>query len=213
MSSVPSGGGVPKGRRGSVLPCLGKATPIKLCSPRALIGSVARKKSKRPTGSGALISANFTCSFCNSSRRMRSWRLSPACPTAPWSFRSPRKTVCRLLWIWCFPCSLLLGGRPVFRLLPVEGSMPQLARFYTRRSTSPDMEVLITPFLRVSPLICPTENTFGGDPDRSPLKGNPPFRGTPSALGHEGVRGRRLRGAAMLCRLQCARFAKRMAHC
>ena len=24
----------------------------------------------------------------------------------------------------------------------------------------------------------PTENTFGGDPDRSPLKGNPPFRGT-----------------------------------
>ena len=55
MSSVPSGGGVPKGRRGSVLPCLGKATPIKLCSPRALIGSVARKKSKRPTGSVALI--------------------------------------------------------------------------------------------------------------------------------------------------------------
>ena len=31
----------------------------------------------------------------------------------------------------------------------------------------------------------PAENTFGGDPDRSPLKGNPPFRGTPSALGHE----------------------------
>ena len=131
MSSVPSGGGVPKGRRGSVLPCLGKATPIKLCSPRALIGSVARKKSKRPTGSGALISANFTCSFCNSSRRMRSWRLSPACPTAPWSFRSPRKTVCRLLWIWCFPCSLLLGGRPVFRLLPVEGSMPHPVELYT----------------------------------------------------------------------------------
>ena len=62
---------------------------------------------------------------------MRSWRLSPACPTAPWSFRSLRKTVCRLLWIWCFPCSLLLGGRPVFRLLPVEGSMPQLGEFYT----------------------------------------------------------------------------------
>ena len=49
--------------------------------------------------------------------------------------------------------------------------------------------------------------------NRSPLKGNPPFRGTPSALGHEGVRGRRLHGAAMLCRLQCARFAKRKAHC
>ena len=44
--------------------------------------------------------------------------------------------------------------------------------------------------------------------NRSPLKGNPPFRGTPSALGHDGVRGRRLHGAAMLCRLQCARFAK-----
>ena len=42
--------------------------------------------------------------------------------------------------------------------------------------------------------------------NRSPLKGDPPFRGTPSALGHEGVRGRRLHGAAMLCRLQCARF-------
>ena len=49
--------------------------------------------------------------------------------------------------------------------------------------------------------------------NRSPLKGNPPFQGTPSALGQEGVRGRRLYGAAMLCRLQCARFAKRMAHC
>ena len=24
----------------------------------------------------------------------------------------------------------------------------------------------------------PAENTFGGDPDRSPLQGNPPFRGT-----------------------------------
>ena len=90
-----------------------------------------RKKSKRPTGSVALIFANFTCSFCNSSRRMRSWRLSPACPTAPWSFRSPRKTVCRLLWIWCFPCSLLLGDRPVFRLLPVEGSMPHHVELYT----------------------------------------------------------------------------------
>ncbi len=49
--------------------------------------------------------------------------------------------------------------------------------------------------------------------NRSPLKGNPPFRGKPSALGYEGVRGRRLHGAAMLCRLQCARFAKRVAHC
>ena len=164
MSSVPSGGGVPKGRRGSVLPCLGKATPIKLCSPRALIGSVARKKSKRPTGSVALIFANFTCSFCNSSRRMRSWRLSPACPTAPWSFRSPRKTVCRLLWIWCFPCSLLLGGRPVFRLLPVEGSMPQLACFYTRRSTSSIMGILIAPFLRVSPSFTPPKILSAGTP-------------------------------------------------
>ena len=33
-----------------------------------------------------------------------------------------------------------------------------------------------------SPLIYPTENTFGGDPDRSPLKGNPPFRGKPDAI-------------------------------
>ena len=49
--------------------------------------------------------------------------------------------------------------------------------------------------------------------NRSPLKGNPPFRGTPSALGQEGVRGRRLCGTAMLCRLQCACFAKRVAHC
>ena len=32
------------------------------------------------------------------------------------------------------------------------------------------------------PLICPTENTFGGDPDRSPLKGDPPFRGKPDAI-------------------------------
>ena len=53
----------------------------------------------------------------------------------------------------------------------------------------------------------------GFPPKSFPLKGNPPFQGTPSALGHEGVRGRRLRGAAMLCRLQCARFAKRVAHC
>ena len=77
--------------------------------------------------------ANFTCSFCNSWSRKRSWRLSPACPTALCRFRLPRKTVCRLLWIWCFPCSLLLGDRPVFRLLPVEGSMPHAVRFYTSR--------------------------------------------------------------------------------
>ena len=32
------------------------------------------------------------------------------------------------------------------------------------------------------PLIYPTENTFGGDPDRSSLKGNPPFRGKPDAI-------------------------------
>ena len=90
----------------------------------------SRVNSKRPA-SASRFELRVTCSFCNSSRRMRSWRLSPACPTAPWSFRSLRKTVCRLLWIWCFPCSLLLGGRPVFRLLPVEGSMPQLGEFYT----------------------------------------------------------------------------------
>ena len=90
------------------------------------------QKIKAADGVGRFdLFANFTCSFCNSSRRMRSWRLSPACPTAPWSFRSPRKTVCRLLWIWCFPCSLLLGGRPVFRLLPVEGSMPHPVELYT----------------------------------------------------------------------------------
>ena len=41
---------------------------------------------------------------------------------------------------------------------------------------------VVTPFLRVSPLIYPTENSFGGDPDRSPLKGDPPFRGTPDAI-------------------------------
>ena len=60
---------------------------------------------------------------------------------------------------------------------------------------------IVTPFLHGFPR------------NRSPLKGDPPFRGTPSALGHEDVRGRRLYDAAMLCRLQCARFAKRMAHC
>ena len=49
----------------------------------------------------------------------------------------------------------------------------------------------------------------GFPPKSFPLKGNPPFWGKPSALGHEGVRGRRLHGAAMLCRLQCARFAIR----
>ena len=32
------------------------------------------------------------------------------------------------------------------------------------------------------PLIYPTENSFGGNPDRSPLKGNPPFRGKPDAI-------------------------------
>ena len=99
----------------------------------ALIGSAVRQKSKRPTGSVALIFANFTCSFCNSWSRKRFWRLSPACPTALCRFRLPRKTVCRLLWIWCFPCSLLLGDRPVFRLLPVESSMPHPVRFYTSR--------------------------------------------------------------------------------
>ena len=59
-----------------------------------------------------------------------------------------------------------------------------------------DMGVLFAPFLRVSPKIVPPER-------------DPPFLGKPSALGHEGVRGRRLRGAAMLCRLQCAREAIR----
>ena len=66
---------------------------------------------------------------------------------------------------------------------------------------SPDIGILFTPL------------PAGFPRNRSPLKGDPPFRGTPSALGHEGVRGRRLHGAAMLCRLQCARFAKRVAHC
>ena len=133
LPSIPSGGGVPEGKEGAQHSHVRDEAPIKLCSPRALIGSVARQKSKRPTGSVALIFANFTCSFCNSWSRKRSWRLSPACPTALCRFRLPRKTVCRLLWIWCFPCSLLLGDRPVFRLLPVEGSMPHAVRFYTSR--------------------------------------------------------------------------------
>ena len=58
------------------------------------------------------MSCKVTCSFCSSWRRRRSWRLSPACPLSPWSFRLPRKPVCRLLWIRCFPCSLLWGVAP-----------------------------------------------------------------------------------------------------
>ena len=78
-----------------------------------------------------VLSCKVTCSFCSSWRRRRSWRLSPACPLSPWSFRLPRKPVCRLLWIRCFPCSLLWGIAPVFRLLPVEGSMSLRSWFYT----------------------------------------------------------------------------------
>ena len=37
---------------------------------------------------------------------------------------------------------------------------------------------IVNPLPAGFPLMSPTENTFGGDPDRSPLKGNPPFRGT-----------------------------------
>ena len=129
----------------------------------------------------------FICSFCSSWRRRRSWRLSPACPLSPWSFRLPRKPVCRLLWIRCFPCSLLWGIAPVFRLLPVEGSMSLRSRFYTflvgelfphttfRRQAfisarsvrcvqrninmlpSSDMGVLLGPLLRVPPKTIPPE--------------------------------------------------------
>ena len=59
-----------------------------------------------------VLSCKVTCSFCSFWRRKRSWRLSPACPLSPWSFRLPRKPVCRLLWIRCFPCSLLWGIAP-----------------------------------------------------------------------------------------------------
>ena len=59
-----------------------------------------------------VLSCKVTCSFCSFWRRKRSWRLSPACPLSPWSFRSLRKPVCRLLRIWCFPCSLLWGIAP-----------------------------------------------------------------------------------------------------
>ena len=47
------------------------------------------------------------------------------------------------------------------------------------------------------PLIYPTENTFGGDPDCSPLKGDPPFRGKPDAI--DALRSNRYTfGAALL---------------
>ena len=49
------------------------------------------------------------------------------------------------------------------------------------------------------PLIYPTENSFGGDPDRSPLKGNPPFRGTPDAI--DALRSNRYTFGAALCDL------------
>ena len=48
----------------------------------------------------------------------------------------------------------------------------------------------------------------GFPPKSFPLKWDPPFWGKPSALGHEGYRGRRLCGAAMLCRY----FASRPRH-
>ena len=57
-----------------------------------------------------------------------------------------------------------LGDHPVFRLLPVEGSMPPLARFYTRRSTSSIMGVLLAPFLRVSPSFTPPKILSAGTP-------------------------------------------------
>ena len=62
------------------------------------------------------------------------------------------------------------------------------------------------------PLMSPTENTFGGDPDRSPLKGNPPFRGTPSALRHK----RRRSGTSavpQIMPLAMRPLREEMAHC
>ena len=61
-------------------------------------------------------------------------------------------------------------------LLPFGYSSP------TREECSPISWKYCYPLPAGFPLICPTENTFGGDPDRSPLKGNPPFRGTPDAI-------------------------------
>ena len=52
----------------------------------------------------------------------------------------------------------------------------------TREEVSPLTLKYCYPLPAGFPLIYPTENTFGGDPDRSPLKGNPPFRGTPDAI-------------------------------
>ncbi len=66
-------------------------------------------------------------------------------------------------------------------------------------------------FLIPLSIVCPLPSGF--PQNRSPLKGNPPFWGKPSALAHDCFRGRHLYGAAMLCRLQCARCAKRVAHC
>ena len=55
----------------------------------------------------------------------------------------------------------------------------------TREECSPLSWKYCYPLPAGFPLIYPTENTFGGDPDRSPLKGNPPFRGTPDAIDAE----------------------------
>ena len=86
----------PREGGGTTLPCLGNATPIKLYSPRALIGSVVRQKSKRPTGSVALIFANFTCSFCNSWSRKHSWsfRLLARLRFAAFACRGRLSAVC-----------------------------------------------------------------------------------------------------------------------
>ena len=72
----------------------------------------------------------------------------------------------------------------------------------------------LLPFGLSSPTRNRGQSSYSGFPqNRSPLKGNPPFWGKPSALAHYCFRGRHLCGAAMLCRLQCARCAKRVAHC
>ena len=102
---------------------------------------------------------------------------------------------------------------------------------------STDMEVLLSPLLRVPPKL-PHRKYFRRGPRTFPPEGPHGFRGgAPDAIdalrsnrytfgaarrdwrgaqqsldlrfGHEGVQGRRLCGAAMLCRLQCARFAIR----
>ena len=129
-------------------------------------------------------------------------------PLLPFGYSSPtREEFSPLSWKCCYP---LPAGRV---MLKREIECTPLTWEYC----SPSFPSGIPPPLVKSAVLyhgsidCPLPAGFPRN--RSPLKGNPPFRGTPSALGHEGVRGRRLYGAAMLCRLQCARFAKRVAHC